>query len=922
MGSDRRSKEKSRRRSPSSEDEGKHRKRHRREEEGKKRSRKSEKKDKKSHKHRSDKEKKSKDKHKGKHHKGDNVLNFQELSNDDYFSKNNEFATWLKEEKKVFFSDLSSESAREMFTDFVKDWNNQKLDPQYYEGISSGPRSAHNWTFRNKQLELARCYRKFSTLNSKSYTSSIVSHQNSLNRRLISTISSPCIQIEEVRIDASTVTLSNHPNPEISCFYQKGFSQITKEAPGKALHALCIKGLANLGVFYNNTLINMYSKFGYICLARYVFDEMSEKNEASWNHIISAYLHAGLYRESIGLFNDMRDLGIKPTGFAFASLVTACDRSGCMLSEGIQVHDLIVKFGMLCDVFVGTSLLHFYGTYGLAFNARRVFNEMLDKNVVSWTALMVAYSDFGDPMEVMNIYCEMRCEGLSGNANTLATVISSCASLEDEFLGHQILGHVIKSGLGTNVSVENSLISMFGSFGRAQEACYIFGGMNEHDIISWNSMISVYVQNGLFEESLRCFYWMQHVHNHINSTTLSTLLSECGSVDNLKWGRGIHSLVIKFGMDSNICICNTLIAMYSGAGKSEHADLVFQKMAERDLISWNSMLACYAQDGKSLDALKIFTRIFHMKKGANFVTFTSALAACSDPDFIAEGRILHALVILTGLHESLIVSNALVTLYAKSGTTIEAKKVFQMMSRRDEVTWNALIGGHANNRESDEAVKAFKLMREDIPASYITIANVLGALLAPTDLLKHGMPIHAYTVMIGLESDQYVQNSLITMYAKCGDLNSSNCIFDGLINKNAVAWNTVMAANAYHGQMEESLKLLVKMRHAGVDLDQFSFSGCLSATATLAMLEEGQQLQSLAVKLGFDSDPFVTNALMDMYAKCGELDDVLRIIPQPLERSRLSWNTLISSFARHGNFERAKETFHEMLKCGVTPDHT
>ncbi|XP_015571241.2 pentatricopeptide repeat-containing protein At3g24000, mitochondrial [Ricinus communis] len=665
----------------------------------------------------------------------------------------------------------------------------------------------------------------------------------------------------------------------------------------------------------------MYSKFGYICLARYVFDEMSEKNEASWNHIISAYLHAGLYRESIGLFNEMRDLGIKPTGFAFASLVTACDRSGCMLSEGIQVHDLIVKFGMLCDVFVGTSLLHFYGTYGLAFNARRVFNEMLDKNVVSWTALMVAYSDFGDPMEVMNIYCEMRCEGLSGNANTLATVISSCASLEDEFLGHQILGHVIKSGLGTNVSVENSLISMFGSFGRAQEACYIFGGMNEHDIISWNSMISVYVQNGLFEESLRCFYWMQHVHNHINSTTLSTLLSECGSVDNLKWGRGIHSLVIKFGMDSNICICNTLIAMYSGAGKSEHADLVFQKMAERDLISWNSMLACYAQDGKSLDALKIFTRIFHMKKGANFVTFTSALAACSDPDFIAEGRILHALVILTGLHESLIVSNALVTLYAKSGTTIEAKKVFQMMSRRDEVTWNALIGGHANNRESDEAVKAFKLMREDIPASYITIANVLGALLAPTDLLKHGMPIHAYTVMIGLESDQYVQNSLITMYAKCGDLNSSNCIFDGLINKNAVAWNTVMAANAYHGQMEESLKLLVKMRHAGVDLDQFSFSGCLSATATLAMLEEGQQLQSLAVKLGFDSDPFVTNALMDMYAKCGELDDVLRIIPQPLERSRLSWNTLISSFARHGNFERAKETFHEMLKCGVTPDH-
>uniref|UniRef100_A0A2C9UHR2 Style cell-cycle inhibitor 1-A n=1 Tax=Manihot esculenta TaxID=3983 RepID=A0A2C9UHR2_MANES len=159
MGSDRKSKDeekkKTRKRSsPSSasEDEEKHRKRHRREA-GERRSRKSDKKekrrDKKSHKHRSDKDKKSKDKHSGKHHKGDHGKKFQELSSDDYFSKNNEFATWLKEEKDMFFSELSSESARHLFTDFVKDWNNKKLDTRYYEGISSGPRSAHNWTFKS-----------------------------------------------------------------------------------------------------------------------------------------------------------------------------------------------------------------------------------------------------------------------------------------------------------------------------------------------------------------------------------------------------------------------------------------------------------------------------------------------------------------------------------------------------------------------------------------------------------------------------------------------------------------------------------------------------------------------------------------------------------------------------------------------------
>ncbi|KAM1346703.1 hypothetical protein ACFX13_036727 [Malus domestica] len=161
MGSDRKSEEKkkSRKRSPSSssEDEGRGKRQRTGEDEDKK-SRRSDKKDKskdkkKSHKHskhRSDKEKKTKDKHKSKHHKGDRLskIDFQELSNDDYFLKNNEFSTWLKEEKDVFFSDLSSESARQLFADFVKVWNKQKLESKYYEGIASGPRCAHAWKIK------------------------------------------------------------------------------------------------------------------------------------------------------------------------------------------------------------------------------------------------------------------------------------------------------------------------------------------------------------------------------------------------------------------------------------------------------------------------------------------------------------------------------------------------------------------------------------------------------------------------------------------------------------------------------------------------------------------------------------------------------------------------------------------------------
>ncbi|KAJ4829890.1 hypothetical protein Tsubulata_013152, partial [Turnera subulata] len=113
----------------------------------------------------------------------------------------------------------------------------------------------------------------------------------------------------------------------------------------------------------NNTLISMYSKFGHIGLARYLFDKMRERHEASWNNMMSGYVRAEFYAEAIAFFNKMSGFGTKPSGFAVASLVTACDRSGCMFDEGVQVHGFVLKFGLLSDVFVGTSLLHFCCVY-------------------------------------------------------------------------------------------------------------------------------------------------------------------------------------------------------------------------------------------------------------------------------------------------------------------------------------------------------------------------------------------------------------------------------------------------------------------------------------------------------------------------------------------------------------------------------
>ncbi|KAI3836360.1 hypothetical protein MKW92_045506 [Papaver armeniacum] len=345
--------------------------------------------------------------------------------------------------------------------------------------------------------------------------------------------------------------------------------------------------------------------------------------------------------------------------------------------------------------------------------ARKFFEEMPDRNVVSWTSLMMDYSNNGDPEEAIEIYCKMKGAGVGCGANSFATVI--------------ILAHVMVSGSGSNVSVANTLINMFGSCGDIKNADCVFNQMAERDTISWNSIISAYSKMGFCEEI-----------------------------------------------------------------KKKRNCLLFLEIADRDLISWHSMTASSVHNGHHRNALELLAELFRPSKIRNHVTFASALAACSVPEALLEGKTIHVYIIRTGLPENLLIGNTLVTMCGKY-----------------EVTWNALIGGSVENEEPQAAIKAYKSMRKDgIYVNYKTIASILGSCSAPNDLRKVGMSIIAHIVFMGFGQDDYI-----------------------------------------HG---------------------------------------------LIIKLGFGSDLHVANAAMDMYGKCGDTVDVLKILPEPTNRSRLLWNILIS----------------------------
>ncbi|XP_010922365.1 pentatricopeptide repeat-containing protein At2g03880, mitochondrial isoform X1 [Elaeis guineensis] len=666
----------------------------------------------------------------------------------------------------------------------------------------------------------------------------------------------------------------------------------------------------------------MYFRFGRLETALKVFDHMPQRNDASWNTAISGCVRVGSFAKAVELFREMREDGIEPNKFVLASLLTACNRWAEMVGKGIEIHAFVLKIGMMSNVYVGTALLHLYGGYGFLSDAQRLFQDMPERNVVSWTALMVSVSTNGYPQEALKAYWRMRREGVVCNQNSFTTAISSCGLLEDEKLSLQVIAHVVVTGFETDVSVANSLITLFGNLGRIGDAECIFNHMEQKDTISWNSMISAYSREGMHKESLQLFSGMRHGNIKPDTTTFSSLITACSCLDHLKWGKGLHALSVKDGLDLFVSAANALVNMYSTTGKYEEAEVLFHDMPKRDLISWNSMISSYVQSGQCTDALKLVAQQIQTEKEINHVTFANALAACSSPKALLDGKTVHALTIHIGLQENLLVGNALITMYGKCNAMREAGLVFQTMPDHDVVTFNALIGGHAENEEQREAVLVYNWMREaGITANYITMVNILGACFTPNDLLKYGKPLHAHVVSTGFESDEYVKNSLITMYAKCDDLDSSAYIFDGLGNKTAVSWNAMIASKARHGHGEDALKLFMEMQHVGIALDQFSLTSGLAASTSLASLEEGQQLHCLTTKLGFDSDIHVINAAMDMYGKCGKMDDMLKLLPEPTERSQQSWNILISGHARHGSFGKAEDMFKQMLSVGRKPDY-
>lgn len=409
-----------------------------------------------------------------------------------------------------------------------------------------------------------------------------------------------------------------------------------------------------------------------------------------------------------------------------------------------------------------------------------------------------------------------------------------------------------------NTFTWNAIISTLIKWGFLDEGARLFASMPDPDQCSWNSMVAGFAQHDRFEEALDFFVRMHREDFVLNEYSFGSGLSACAKSKDLKMGIQIHGLMLKSRYSADVFMGSALIDMYSKCGFVDSAQKVFDGMRERNVVCWNCLITCYEQNGPASEALEAFVRMMESGFEPNEVTLASVVSACATLAALEQGLQIHARVVRCDkLRNDLILGNALVDMYAKCGRINEARRVFDKMPIRNAVSETTMVSG----------------------------------------------------------------------YAKAASVKDARLMFTKMMVKDIVSWNALIAGYTQNGENEEALELFRMLKRESVCPTHYTFGNLLNACANLADLQLGRQAHTHVLKHGFrfqfgeEPDIFVGNSLIDMYMKCGSVEEGCRVFENMVERDYVSWNAMIVGYAQNGCGVEALELFRKMLLSGEQPDH-
>ncbi|KAJ8635829.1 hypothetical protein MRB53_010096 [Persea americana] len=619
----------------------------------------------------------------------------------------------------------------------------------------------------------------------------------------------------------------------------------------RKLHARIDSVLTNASV--ETKLVSMYAKCGSLKEARLVFNEMRERNLFAWSAMVGAYAREQRWEEVVELFAWMMVEGVVPDEFLMPKILQASASLGDV-KTGELMHSVVIRGGMDQFIYVNNAILAMYAKCGKLDSAKRVFEKMLMRDGVTWNSMISAHCQCGENEEAMKLFNHMQVEGIEPGLITWNILIASYN----------------QSG---NCDLAMELMKKMESVGIAP------------DVFTWTSMISGFAQNHRRSQALDLFREMWFTGVKPNGVTIASALSACASLKTFKKGVEIHSVAVKMGYENGILVGNSLIDMYAKCGKLEDAQRIFNKIFERDVFTWNSMIGAYVQAGYYGKAHELFERMQS-----------------------------------SGIQRNVVTWNVMISAYMQNGDEDQAMELFRKMEmegiERSTASWNSLIAGSLQNGHENKALQIFRQMQSvSMRPNSVTILSVLPAcanLLAAMKVKE----IHGFVLHNGLNLEVSILNLLVDTYSKSGDIGSAQSVFNVVTSKDLVSWNSLLSGYALHGQSQMVIELFDVMKRVGVKPNHKTITYMISAYGLIGMVNEGKKLFS-SITEEYQIPPSLEHyaAMVGLLGRTGRLEEVTDFIEtMPVEPDYAVWDALLTACRINGNISLATFAAENLMK--------
>lgn len=513
----------------------------------------------------------------------------------------------------------------------------------------------------------------------------------------------------------------------------------------------------------------------------------------------------------------------------------------------------------------------------------------------------------------------MKKSNLEPDKYTFPSVINACAGLGDVGVGEIVYNDVMRMGFVSDLYICNALIYMYSRIGELGKAHYVFDEMPVKDIVSWNSLISGYSANGYWEEAID-IYHRSRIENFVpGSITFSGVLYSCGCLVDVKEGRVVHALIEKIGYRTDAFVNNGLLSMYCKFESFRDCEMIFNEMAVKDNVTWNTIICTYCQLGLVEKSIKLFKEMV-CNFDPDLLTITSVLRVCGQIGDLKFGKYVHDYMNNNGYEIDATASNILINMYAKCGDLLGSREAFERAKCKDIVSWNSMISAYVQNGLYEEAIKVMSMMKMEIEPDHVTY-TILLSLSSDMANVKIGRGLHGEIIKVGFISFLIVGNTLIDMYCKCCILGDSIRVFESMRVCDIVTWNSIIASSIHSEDSKLGFELIIRMRNEGIKPDTATILSILPICSKLAAIRQGKEIHTWIFKYGFECKVPVGNALIEMYSHCGLLRNSLVVFKHMKTRDIVTWTSLITAYGMHGYGREALKAFRKMEKAGFSPDH-